>query len=295
MEKILRVHNVNDYARYIGAPVLHPLVSVIHYDELQHCRHSLNSYDVYGIFIADEGLEALYYGQLRYDMPRHTLMCVSPGQIGGKTDTGEEIQAKGWALLFAPELLHGRELGRRMSGYTFFSYNVSETLALTDAWHATLVRLLEEMRLELLQPATDGHTTNIVCARLALVLEYIARYYAAQMQTTFGQQQGLLQRLEALLCDYYARGLQHEQGLPTVRYCARELCLSPNYFGDLVKTLTGESATLFLRRFLMARADEMLAGGSMVGEVSDALGYNYPHHFSRVYKQHFGFPPSRKR
>ena len=53
MEKILRVHHVNDYARYIGAPELHPLVSVIHYDELEHCRHSLNNYDVYGMFIGD--------------------------------------------------------------------------------------------------------------------------------------------------------------------------------------------------------------------------------------------------
>ena len=56
MEKILRVHSVNDYARYIGAPELHPLVSVIHYDELEHCRHSLNSYDVYALFIGDEEL-----------------------------------------------------------------------------------------------------------------------------------------------------------------------------------------------------------------------------------------------
>jgi len=47
MDKILKVHSVNDYARYIGAPELHPLVSVIHYDELEHCRHSLNNYDVY--------------------------------------------------------------------------------------------------------------------------------------------------------------------------------------------------------------------------------------------------------
>ena len=61
MEKILRVHSVNDYARYIGAPELHPLVSVIHYDELEHCRHSLNNYDVYGIFIGDETLEDLTY------------------------------------------------------------------------------------------------------------------------------------------------------------------------------------------------------------------------------------------
>lgn len=105
MEKILRVCHVNDYARYIGAPELHPLVSVIHYDELEHCRHSLNSYDVYAMFIGDEELEDLSYGQLQYVLHRHALMCVSPGQIGGKMDMGAEIHTKGWALLFDTELL----------------------------------------------------------------------------------------------------------------------------------------------------------------------------------------------
>ena len=76
MEKMLRVHRVNDYARYIGAPELHPLVSVIHYDELEHCRHSLNNYDVYGMFIGDEELDDLSYGQLQYVLHRHALMCV---------------------------------------------------------------------------------------------------------------------------------------------------------------------------------------------------------------------------
>jgi len=83
MNKILKVHSVNDYARYIGAPILHPLVSVIHYDELEHCRHSLNNYDVYGIFIGDETLEELTYGLTTYDLHCHALMCVAPGQIGG--------------------------------------------------------------------------------------------------------------------------------------------------------------------------------------------------------------------
>lgn len=110
MKKILKVHNVNDYAQYIGAPQLHPLVSVIHYDELEHCRHSLNNYDVFGIFIGDETLEKLTYGLTTYDLHRHALMCVASGQIGGKADTGEEIQTKGWALLFDPELLHGTGL-----------------------------------------------------------------------------------------------------------------------------------------------------------------------------------------
>ena len=117
MEKILKVHTVNDYARYIGAPELHPLVSVIHYDELEHCRHSLNNYDVYALFIGDEELEELSYGQIRYTLNQHALMCVAPGQIGGKTDTGEEIHTKGWALLFDTELLWNSELGRRISDY----------------------------------------------------------------------------------------------------------------------------------------------------------------------------------
>ena len=115
MEKILRVHRVNDYARYIGAPELHPIVSVIHYDELELCRHSLNNYDVYGMFIGDEELEDLSYGQLQYVLHRHALICVAPGQIGGKTDMGEEIHTKGWALLFDTELLRNTELGRRMT------------------------------------------------------------------------------------------------------------------------------------------------------------------------------------
>ena len=139
MEKILRVHNVNDYARYIGAPELHPLVSVIHYDELEHCRHSLNNYDVYGLFIGDEELEDLSYGQLQYDLHRHALMCVAPGQIGGKADTGEEIHTKGWALLFDTELLRDTELGRRMADYTYFNYSVSESLLMTDEQHPVVL------------------------------------------------------------------------------------------------------------------------------------------------------------
>ena len=179
MEKILRVHNVNDYARYIGAPVLHPLVSVIHYDELEHCRHSLNNYDVYGIFIGDETLENLTYGLTTYDLHRHALMCVAPGQIGGKADTGEEIHTKGWALLFDPELLHGTDLERRMPSFTYFSYNTNEALLMTAEQRLTIVNLLEALRKELAQ--TDGHTQHIIVAYLQLILEHIARYYARQL------------------------------------------------------------------------------------------------------------------
>ena len=51
MRNILKVETPNDYARFVDAPVLHPLISIIHYDELAPFRHSLNNYGVYGLFI----------------------------------------------------------------------------------------------------------------------------------------------------------------------------------------------------------------------------------------------------
>ena len=292
MEKILKVHTVNDYAHYIGAPELHPLVSVIHYDELEHCRHSLNNYDVYALFIGDEELEELSYGQIRYTLHQHALMCVAPGQIGGKTDTGEEIHTKGWALLFDTELLRNSELGRRMRDYHFFSYNTSEALLMSPEQRQTIVGLLELMRQELGQEE-DEHTLRIVTSQIEQILEYVSRYYALQLSTSVtSTNSDLLTRFENLLQRYYDDGNQRTLGLPTVKYCAQELFLSPNYFGDLIRELTGKSATSHIRRFIMQRAQMLLHDGKTITETSDLLGFEYPQHFTRTFKKHFGLTPS---
>lgn len=83
MGKVLNVQSVNDYARFVGAPQLHPLVSIIHYDELEHCRHSLNQYGVYGLFLMEESPYTINYGNARVQMQGGTLMGVAPGQTGG--------------------------------------------------------------------------------------------------------------------------------------------------------------------------------------------------------------------
>lgn len=99
MDKILKVHRVNDYARYIGAPELHPFVSVIHYDELQHCRHSLNNYDVFGMFISDETLEELTYGLTTYDLqPRPDVRGPWTDRRQGRHRRGDTDQGLGVAL-----------------------------------------------------------------------------------------------------------------------------------------------------------------------------------------------------
>lgn len=292
MEKILKVRNVNDYARYIGAPVLHNHVSVIHYDELQHCRHSLNSYDVFGIFIGDEKLEQLTYGLMKYDLNRHALMCVAPGQIGGKTDTGEEIQTHGWALLFDSTLLHENGLHKRMGNYTFFSYNINEALLMTAQQRQVLVEILEKIRAELKREHPDDHTLPIVASYLEIFLENVARFYSQQLCAQSSSKADLLSRFEALMRRYYSDEIYLKHGLPSVRYCAQELCLSPNYLSDMMRQVTGHSAGQAIRGYVMNRAKDLIMSGLSITEVAYKLGFEYPQHFTRLFKKHFGITPS---
>ena len=107
MRNILKVETPNDYARFVDAPVLHPLISIIHYDELAPFRHSLNNYGVYGLFIQRQFPYNLSYGMRKLQVSDGSIIAVEPGQIGGLEDNGERISLCGWVLLWSPELLHG--------------------------------------------------------------------------------------------------------------------------------------------------------------------------------------------
>lgn len=233
MSKILKVRNVNDYARYVGCKEQHPLVSVINYDEVSPVRHSLNDYGVYGIFFHDEAEIDLAYGCGKYDYKKGTVICVAPGQIGGKEDNGEEVMLTGWALLFHPDLLHGFPLEKRIKEYSFFDYRINEALHMTDEEHDILASLMRQMREEL-AGKPDELQNAILVGYIELTLNFCQRFYNRQFVTRKIENSDILVRFDRLLRDYFEDKLQLTLGLPTVQYCADKLCMSPNYFLSLI-------------------------------------------------------------
>ena len=293
MEKVLHVQSVNDYAHHVGASVLHPLVSVIHYDELEQCHHALCEYGVYGLFLMKESPYTISYGGGSYRFESGSLMCVAPGQQGGVTDDGEIIHIKGWVLLFHPDFLTGTHLERKMKDFHFFSYYSNEALILTpDEW-ARLERCFAAVRKELEEFAGDNHLQAVVIAYLSLLMELAQRFYERQFQGIGSTEEEFGHKIDVVLDRYYASGQQLESGIPTVRYLAGQLFLSPNYFGDLVRVKTGESASAYIRHFLMQKAKSMLLDGRSVSEVSDSLGFEYPQNLTRMFKKEFGIAPSK--
>ena len=103
-------------------------------------------------------------------------------------------------------------------------------------------------------------------------------------------------KFEELLDEYFHGQLPQTQGLPTVKFFADKICLSPNYFGDLIKKETGKSATEHIQSKLIDIAKERILGTEdTMSQISYELGFQYPQHFGRLFKQRVGCTPNEYR
>ena len=292
MKNIQKVETPNDYARFVDAPVLHPLISIIHYDELAPFRHSLNNYGVYGLFIQRQFPFNLSYGMRRLQVSDGSIIAVEPGQIGGLEDNGERISLCGWVLLWSPELLHGTELERQIDRYQFFSYFFDGSLRMEpDEW-LCITQLVNQMRQELQTNEDSPSLRKVLLAYLRLILEYCNRIYLRQLSEENRGENDLLKHFHNLLQTYFRENRQLSQGLPTVAWCASQLAYSPRYFGDLIHKATGGTAIGYIHHYIINQAKSLLMQGHNISETSRLLGFDFPHHFTRLFKRITGLTPS---
>lgn len=284
MPIILNVNKTSDYSGYHGLTDRHPLVTVIDFSEISPIRHSLNKYGVYGVFVQDDNDLDLTYGCGKYDYKDGSLICVAPGQIGGKEDNGERSSIGGWAMLFHPDLISGTQLEKDIKSYSFFDYSVNEALHMNEKEHGIVVSILRRIKSEI-DDLHDDFQNDILIGYISLLLKYCQRFYNRQFITRKLSNNDILSKFDSFLHGYFADNLQMKNGLPTVNICAEHLCMSTNYFSDLIKKMTGESPGRHIRQFVVRQIKNELASGLTVAEVAYKLGFEYPAHLSRMFKK----------
>ena len=290
--KILHIENVCDYNAQLGVQTLHPLVSVVDMAQAHPIRHTRQTFGFYAIFLKEVMCGDMIYGRQYYDYQEGTLVCLAPGQVIGFEDNGEVFQPKGWALVFHPDLIRGTALGQHIREYSYFSYEVNEALHLSERERELVIDCMQKIRHEL-EHAIDRHSKRLITINIEVLLDYCLRFYERQFITRSHVHRDIVSRFEHLLDDYFADGRAQQEGLPTVKSCAEALFLSPNYFGDLIKKETGKTAQEYIQlKLIDAAKDRLLDPSRTVGQVAYELGFQYPQHFTRLFKKVTGQTPN---
>jgi AraC-like DNA-binding protein len=292
MDDILKFETINQYNAFNKQETLHPLVSIVDLSKADPRGARRISYNFYTVFLKEIKCGDLRYGCNYYDYEEGTLIFLAPGQVIGSNQPGEYYQPQGLALVFHPDLIHGTSLGRNINNYTFFSYEVNEALHLSEYERQIVLDLFKKIEFEL-SHAVDKHSRMLIVSTIELFLNYCIRFYDRQFITRDKVNKGVVEQFEQLLNKYFQTDKPQTLGLPTVSYCAGELHLSANYFGDLIKKETGKSAQEHIQDKVIDLAKEKLfEPGKTASEVAYDLGFKYTQHFSRLFKQRVGQSPN---
>ena len=294
-ENIIKLEQVQDYNRLLGVETLHPLVSMTDLSQLKSIKHCRKNFGFYCVFFKELDCGTILYGRSKYDYQEGTMLFISPGQIAGVDDGGETLNPKGLVLMFHPDLLYGTPLARRMKDYSFFPYSSDEALHMSEREKAIVLNCFHEIRAEL-EHAVDKHTKQIIASNIETMLNHCMRFYERQFVTREISNRSVLDKFEDILRNYFDSDLPQSIGLPTVQYCADKVCLSPNYFGDLIKKETGKSAQEYIQLAVMEKVKERLTESEKtLSEIAYDLGFNYPHHLNRMFKKVVGMTPNEYR
>lgn len=295
MENILEMPSVKDYNDNLGVATLHPLVSVVDMSELECIRHSLKHFGFYCIILKHLGCGDVAYGRSAYDYNDGSLVFVAPNQMAGANDGKISYNTKGWILMFHPDLLRNTYLEHSMNRYTFFDYSSNEALHLSEQEREIIIGYFCNIRRELHHP-TDDYTNRNIILNIEALLNNCMRFYERQFISRKNENNKIMEQLTYLLEEYLLSGKSQQYGLPTVAWCADNLHLSSNYFGDLVNKYSGRSAQEFIKSAIVDYAKLLLANNSyQVNEIAYKLGFKYPQHFSRLFKHIEGVSPSQYR
>ncbi|QMW02801.1 helix-turn-helix domain-containing protein [Spirosoma foliorum] len=289
---IIDIRSINELHQFYGyEKPKHPLVSIIDLSKTKKqvasgaSLYRLHFYCVY--FKTLKG--ALPYGRSYYDFDEATLLFTAPYQV--VAPSADPTPEKGWGLFFHPDVLARTGLGKKINEYSFFNYASTEALHLSDAEKEVLEACLRHIELEYTRPI-DKHTQTLIVTNIELLLNYCDRFYDRQFLTRANVNQDIIQQFEDLLNNYFTHESLTEIGLPDVTYFSAHLNLSPYYLSDVLNKYTGKTTQEHIHLKLVERAKLLLwSTDKSISSIAYDLGFNYPSHFTKLFKSKTGKSP----
>lgn len=299
MSDIVRIQTINEVHRIFGlAKPKHPLVSVIKIDDsITNFDYGDKKYvfDFYQINLKKGFSGSMSYGRNSYDFEEGTLTFIKPNQ-SIQIESQEQIKgSSGWTLLFHPDLIRKSELGKIIEDYSFFNYDLNESLHLSEKEKISITELVTKVEQEYDQNI-DKHCQELIIANIEMLLKYSKRFYDRQFYTRTNLNKDVLTEFNRNMKKYYNSDQPTFNGVLTVKECANQLNISVNYLGDLIKLETGKSAKEHILDYVVERAKtKLLVTNDNISQIAYTFGFEYPQGFNKLFKAKVGLSPSQYR
>ena len=289
----IRVENIEQFNHYFHQPTYHPQVSVARLQDADLSLFEPTDFCMYCVVLmeVDFGELVLHDTCMRYR--GGTMFTMKPGDVVSM-NLDNRVKPHGWMLAFRPEQLNGTGLGRDFYMFNFFEYKVAEALELFDSERRVIINCFNNIYTELQAP-DDELTSHMLRLGIGQLLTCCRRFYDRQFDTKDLHSSDLGKRLDKMVDEYLSEGSKklRTQGPPTVAWCAEQFHPTPSYFGDIVRREMGITPQAFLQTKLIDRAKSLLASQELtINEIAEELGFSYPNHFARLFRQKTGMSPS---
>ncbi|WP_324671266.1 helix-turn-helix transcriptional regulator [Hymenobacter sp. GOD-10R] len=274
----------------------HPLISVVDVSTVPHLDDEEPSkllFDFYAISVKRMSNVHISYGQQPFDFNEGILSFMEPNQVFGMAvaNKDEIVEKSGWVIYIHPDFIWNTPLAKTIKQYDFWDYSLHEALFLSAKEEATITNIILAIQQEYIANL-DRFSKQIIISHVESLLNYADRFYHRQFITREKANHQILERVETLLQEYFNSNDLAERGLPTVRYVADALNLSPKYLSNLLRVVTGQNTQQHIHAKLIAKAKEKLSTTNLtVSEIAYELGFEHLQSFSKLFKTKTNLSP----
>lgn len=293
-ENVLVINSIADYCKWCGFKALNPLYTIVDMgDSSKNYPDTKVNLGLFAIWLARGEGYRIGYGRGTYDFKDGEVICFAPGQVA-QVNIFDRSADSSIGLVFHYDLLPGTPLGAKIFGYSFLSYSHNESLSLSPIEEIQYWRILNAIGASSSDSVSSQHRHEI-CAHIEALLDLCQQCYERHSVRS-KENEDLLARFEVVLHNYFKEGRAERDGFPTVSFLSDRLNLTPGYFSTLIKKETGLTVRQYIKYKIIVLAKQELLGSTLpVAEIARKVGFNYPQHFSRLFKTIVGMYPDAYR
>ena len=218
---------------------------------------------------------------------QHDLVVIPPGHVMLALESSDDYLVS--LLAISPNFL--QKLKRHHPFYfEHVDYRYNSIFHLNDEqyegtlWHFRMLHAISQVN----HPDRDDLLVKQMEIGTQLIEFYLQENGLTAPELTPAQQ--LFHRFQNALVNHF-----HESR--EVQYYANLLCLSPKYFGSIIKEQTGISANEWISAYVIVQAKSLLrhSRNLNIQQISQQLGFSDPAAFTRFFKTNAGMSPKEYR